>query len=55
MAGVHKARESPTPGFVIVNTDDDGDERNKVQDSTKMKKKTEKRDEIVKMLQGIYI
>jgi len=26
MAGVRKARTPPTPGFVIVNTDDDGDD-----------------------------
>jgi len=26
MAGVYKARTPPTPGFVIVNTYDDGDD-----------------------------
>jgi len=50
---VHKARTPPTPGFVIVNTDDDGHDE-KLSARYDMKER-EKRDEIMKMLQGIYI
>jgi len=54
MAGVHKTRTPPTPGFVIVNTDDDGDDK-KQGARYEYERKTEKREEIMKMLQGIYI
>jgi len=44
ITGVHKARMLPTPGFVIVNTDDDGDNRKHGEDiGTDMKEKKETR------------
>ena len=49
--GGHKPRTPPTPGFVIVNTDDDGDDE-KQGARYDMKRK---KDEIMKMLQRIYI
>jgi len=49
---VHKARTPPTPGFVIVNTDDDSDDEKL---GARYEKKKKKRDKIMKMLQRIYI
>jgi len=44
MAGVHKTRTPPTPGFVIVNTDDDGDDKKQgARYEYQYERKTEKR------------
>jgi len=45
----------PTPGFVIVNRDDDGDSRKHGEDIGTDKKEKERKREEMKMLQGIYI
>ena len=50
--GVHKPRTLPTLGFVIVNTDDDGDDEKL---GARYDMKGKKKDEIMKMLQRIYI
>jgi len=55
MAGVHKTRTPPTPGFVIVNTNDGDDKKQGARYEYQYERKTEKREEIMKMLQGIYI
>jgi len=55
ITGVHKARMLPTPGFVIVNRDDDGDSRKHGEDIGTDKKEKERKREEMKMLQGIYI
>jgi hypothetical protein len=53
ITGVHKARMLPTPGFVIVNTNDDGDNRKHGEDKGTDKKEKERKQEEMKMLQGI--